>query len=147
MNSNSISKVSNIISENVDSNFIKNEDSLSEVDFAIDEIKQILEQEKIRQSQTEEQIKYEKEKKESLHNQIDFITKRDSSNLIKSFLLKQIEPDNEISHLEEYLENINDNIKKLVNFLDVLITKKSVIELEVNTYSKVSFFNLNHYKF
>ncbi|WP_072682557.1 hypothetical protein [Arcobacter sp. LA11] len=147
MNSNSISKVSNIISEDVNSSFTKDEDSLSEVDYAIDEIERILSQERIRQSQTEEQIKYEKEKKKSLHNQIDFITKRDRSNLIKSFLLKQIEPDNEIFHLEEYLENINDNIKKLVGFLDVLLAKKSIIELEVNSYSKVSFFNLNHYKF
>jgi len=147
MNSNAISKVSNIISEDVNSTLSANDDSLSEIDFAIDEIEQILEKEKIRQNQTKEQIEYEKKKKKSLNNQIDFITKRDSSNLIKSFLLKQIEPDNEILHLEEYLVNINDNIKKLADFLDVLITKKNLIELEISNCSKVSFFNLNHYKF
>ena len=141
MNSNSISKVSSVISGNIDSNFINDE-----VDFAILEIERILNQEKIRQKQTKEQIKYEKKKKESLHNQINLITKRDRTNLIKSFLLKQIEPDNEISYLEEYLANINDNIEKLEGFLDVLLVKKNMIEIKVDAYSKISYFSLTPYE-
>ena len=147
MNSNSISKVSNIISDDVNSNFKKKETSLDDVIFAIDEINRILKQEKVRQDQTEKQLKYEKNKKENLCDEIDFITKRDRSNLIKSFLLKQIEPDNEVLHLEEYLKNINDNIKKLTSFLEVLFTKKRVIELNIYKDLEMSFSELHEYEF
>lgn len=147
MNLNSISKVSYIISEDLNYSFKKLETSLDEVVFAIDEIKRILGQEKIRQNQTEEEIKSEEIKKENLHLEIDFITKRDRSNLIKSFLLKEMEPDNEVLHLQEYLKNINDNVKKLESYLEVLLTKKNVIELNIKKDSEICFSDNNQYEF
>lgn len=146
MNSDSISKVSNIISKNVNSCFTKRETSLNEVVFAIDEIKRILKQEEVRQNQTEEEIKTEKIKKKNLHNEIDFVTKRDSSNLIKSFLIEQFEPDSEVLHLQEYLKNIKDNIKKLESFLEVLLTKKRVIEFNIKKDSEIYFCDSAQYE-
>lgn len=142
MNPNSISKVSSIISDEINYNFEQREISIDDIVFAIDEINMVLKLEKVRQNQTKIQIEYEKNKKVDLYHEIDFITKRDGSNLIKPFLLKQIKADNEVIHLEEYLKKINANIENLEEFLEILFTKKRVIELNINKYAKVSFFNL-----
>ena len=104
-----IAKISSIISKNSD---IK-EISLHDIEYACDGIVTILKKEEVRKLHISKEIKIE-EKNEIL-----------------------LEKLSNISFLEEHLKKTEENIKNLQNYLEILSSKRLLLELQSNIEIKM----------
>jgi len=118
MSESSISKISRIISdENTSSKM-----TLDDINFAISQIVHILEDEKIREIQIE--------------NELELIKNEEFSESIINNVTRA-------SFLIEHLRSINKNVESLEYFLEILTKKRILLELKKEKTAKLIFEKIN----
>lgn len=141
------SRVSRLISGSVNAIIDKAEsispeiimkETIREVDSTIDEVKVLLGKETIELRKSKSQLENEKSKYEKLAEQIEVAISEGRDDLAKSAISRQMDIETQIPILEETVSQINENIKKLENYIDALNAKKREMQEELEEFIKIN---------
>lgn len=123
--------------ENISPELIMKE-SINEMDSTIDEVKVLFGKETVNKKLTKTQLENEKNKYEKLNDQMFIALKENREDLVKAAISRQMDIETQVPILEERLSEINNNFKKLENYIDALNAKKREMQKELDDFIKIN---------